>query len=168
MRSRTQATRKHWNRKTSGDQLPSFLIEALALRIFTGTGDFAASRMVQKFFNEAKVAILSPTTSPAVPDGHVDGDMTWEERDAHAERLSKASNSADAAIAAEEAGDESAAQDIWHNLFGDPFPAPDKDDRKAEIAEALRVGTAGVGGGTIIGGAGRAVVPGRAFGAEER
>jgi hypothetical protein len=82
--------------------------------------------------------------------------------------LSKASDSADDAIAAEEAGDESAAEEIWYTLFGDPFPEPDKDERKAKVAEALRAGTAGVGGGTIIGGAGRAVVPGRAYGGEGR
>lgn len=159
---------KHWNRKTSGDPLRSFLIEALGLRIFTGEGDRSASKMVQKFFNEAKDAIRTPTTSPAVPDGFVDGDMSESERDAHAKRLSKASDAADEAIASEEAGDESAAQETWYGLFGDPFPEADKAERKAKIGEALRAGTGGVGGGTIIGGAGRAVVPGRSYGGEER
>jgi hypothetical protein len=93
--------------------------------------------------------------------------MTAAERQAHADRLGKASDTANEAIAAEEAGDESAAQEIWYGLFGDPFPKPDKDERKAKIAEALRAGTAGVGVGTIIGGGGRPVVPGRSFGVEE-
>lgn len=159
---------KHWNRNASGDPLKSFLIEVLALRIFNDDGDLPASQMVQRFFNEAKDAVLTPTSSPAVPDGYVDGDLTWQERDAHAKRLAKASDSADQAIAAEEAGDESAAQEIWCRLFGEPFPEPDKDERKAKVAEALKAGQAGVAGGTIIGGAGRAVVPGRAFGGEER
>jgi hypothetical protein len=113
--------------------------------------------MAQKFFNEAKTAILTPTKSPAVPDGYVDGDLTAAEREAHADRLAKASKKANAAIDAEEAGDESAAQEIWYDLFGDPFPKPDKDDRKAKIAEALRTVTAGVGG----------VVQGRSFGVED-
>ena len=129
-------------------------------------GDESASKMVQTFFNEAKDAISTPTPSPAVPDGFVDGDMTEAERDAHASRLAKASRKADDAIAAEEAGDESAAQEIWYGLFGDPFPKPDKDDRKAKIADAINAGTAGIGGGTIIGGAGRQVVPGRSFGGD--
>ena len=159
---------KHWNRNTSGDALKSFLVEALALRIFTGQGDFSASRMVQKFFNEAKAAILTPTRSPAVPDGYVDDDLSSQQRDALAKRLAKASDQADEAMAAEEAGDESAAQEVWYKLFGAPFPEPDKEDRKAKVAEALRTGKAGVAGGTIIGGAGRAVVPGRAFGGQER
>jgi hypothetical protein len=158
---------KHWNRNAEGDPLRSFLVEALALRIFTGEGDISAAKMAQKFFNEAKTAILTPTKSPAVPDGYVDGDMTAAEREAHADRLAKASKKADTAIDAEEAGDESAAQEIWYDLFGDPFPKPDKDDRKAKIAEALRTVTAGVGGGTIIGGGGRPVVPGRSFGVED-
>ena len=158
---------KHWNRNAEGDPLRSFLVEALALRIFTGEGDISAAKMVQKFFNESKKAVLTPTKSPAVPDGSVDGDMTDDEREAHADRLTKASKKADDAVAAEDAGDESAAQEIWYDLFGDPFPKPDKDDRKAKIAEALRAGTAGVGGGTIISGGGRAVVPGRSFGVED-
>ncbi len=159
---------KHWNRNATGDPLRSFLIEALALRIFTGGGDLTAAQMAQKFFNEAKDAICTPTRSPAVPDGHVDGDMTEAEREAHSKRLSKASDTADDAIAAEEAGDESAAQEIWYDLFGDPFPKPDKDERKAKIADALRAGTAGVGGGTIITGGGRPVVPGRSYGVDQR
>ena len=159
---------KHWNRKTAGDPLPSFLIEALALRIFTGSGDLSASEMAQKCFNEAKDAICTPTTSPAVPDGYVDGDMTDAERDGHSKRLAKASGTADDATAAEAADDESGAQEIWCGLFGDPFPKPDKDERKAKIADAIRAGTAGVGGGTILGGAGRQVVPGRSYGGEER
>jgi Second Messenger Oligonucleotide or Dinucleotide Synthetase domain len=158
---------KHWNRKTDGDALRSFLVEALALRIFSREGDLPAAKMIQKFFNEAKTAVLTPTTSPAVPDGYVDGDMTDAERQAHADRLTKASKKADEAIAAEDAGDESAAQEIWYELFGDPFPEPDKDERKAQIAAALRAGTAGVGGGTIISGGGRPVVPGRAFGVKK-
>lgn len=157
---------KHWNRNADGDPVPSFLVEALALRIFTGSGDESASKMVQTFFNEAKDAICTPTPSPAVPDGFVDGDMTEAKRDAHASRLAKAGRTADDAIAAEEAGDESAAQEIWYGLFGDPFPKPDKDDRKAKIADAIKAGTAGIGGGTIIGGAGRQVVPGRSFGGD--
>jgi hypothetical protein len=157
---------KHWNRETDGEALPSFLVEALALRIFSGQGDISAARMARKFFNEAKVAVLTPTTSPAVPDGYVDGEMTEDERKAHADRLLKASRKADDAIAAEESGDESAAQEIWYSLFGDPFPKPDNDERKARIAQALRAGTAGVGGGTIIGGGGRPVVLGRSFGVE--
>jgi SMODS domain-containing protein len=158
---------KHWNRNTDGDSLRSFLVEALGLRIFTGDGDLSAAKMIQRFFNEAKSAVLTPTMSPAVPDGYVDGDMTDAERQEHADRLSKASDKADEAIAAEDAGDASAAQEIWYALFGDPFPEPEKDDRKAKIADALRAGIAGVGGGTIIKGGGRPVVPGRSFGVEQ-
>jgi hypothetical protein len=157
---------KHWNRKASGDGLPSFLIEALALRIFTGEGDLSAAARAQKFFNEAMDAICTPTTSPAVPGGFVDGDMTEAERDAHSSRLRRASRSADDAIAAEEAGDGSGAQEVWYGLFGDPFPKPDRDDRKAKVADAIRAGNAGVGGGTFISGAGRPVVPGRSFGGD--
>jgi hypothetical protein len=155
---------KHWNRNADGDPLPSFLVEALALRVFPGSGDMSASRMVQRYFNRAKDAIATPTTSPAVPDGYVDGDMTEDERQAHSNRLSRASRSADDAVDAQDAGDESAAQDIWYQVFGDPFPAPDAGQRKERIAEAMRSGTAGIGGGTIIGGAGRQVVPGRSYG----
>jgi hypothetical protein len=157
---------KHWNRNADGDPLRSFLVEALALRIFTGEGDISAAKMTQKFFYEAKRAILTPTTSPAVPDGFVDGDMPGQERRAHADRLTKASDKAKEAISAEESGDDLAAQEIWYGLFGDPFPKPDKDERKAKIADALRAGTAGVGGGTIISGGGRAVVPGRSYGVD--
>lgn len=159
---------KHWNRNAAGGPLPSFLVEALALRVFTDSGDLSASQMVRRFFNETKDAICTPTTSPAVPNGYVDGDMTDAERETHAKRLAKASGTADDAIAAEDAGDESSAQEIWYGLFGDPFPKPDKDERKAKIAEAIKAGTAGVGGGTIIGDAGRQVVPGRSYGGEER
>jgi hypothetical protein len=157
---------KHWNRSAAGAPLPSFLVEALALRIFTGSGEVSASTMVQRFFNESKDAISSPTKSPAVSDGFVDNDLTAAQRDAHSIRLRRASLAADAAIAAEKAGDESGAEAIWYGLFGDPFPTPDNDDRKAKMAEAIRTGTAGVAGGTIIGGAGRAVVPGRSYGGE--
>ena len=156
---------KHWNRNADGAPLRSFLIEALAVRIFSGEGEISAARMIQRFFNEAKDSILTPTESPAVPDGYVDGDMTETERQRHSNRLTKASDKADEAIAAEDAGDDSAAQEIWHALLGDPFPEPDKDERKAKVAAALRAGTAGVGGGTIISGGGRVVVPGRSYGA---
>jgi hypothetical protein len=157
---------KHWNRNAEGEPLKSFLVEALALRIFTESGDLSAAQMVQKFFNEAQTAILTATTSPAVPDGQVDGDMTNNERIEHSSRLGKASKTADDAIAAE-GTDESAAQEIWYGLFGDPFPRPDKNERKSKMAEALRAGTAGMGGGTIIAGGGRPTVPGRSFGVDE-
>jgi hypothetical protein len=157
---------KHWNRNAEGDALQSFLIEALALRIFTGSGDLTAAEMVHRFFDEAQTAILTPTDNPAVPDGHVDGGMTTNERVAHYTRIGKASQTADEAIEAATT-DESAAQEIWYGLFGDPFPKPDKDERKATVASALRSGAAGVGGGTIISGGGRPVVPGRSFGGNE-
>ena len=157
---------KHWNRNASGESLKSFHVEALALRIFAGSGDLPAAEMIQRFFNNARNSILTPTSSPAVPDGFVDGDMTWGERLAHSSRLEKASKTADDAIETAKT-DEDAAQDIWYGLFGDPYPEPDKDVRKASIAAAIRSGTAGIAGGTIVSGGGRAVVPGRAFGAEE-
>jgi hypothetical protein len=157
---------KHWNRNTSGDHLKSFLVEALALRIFTGSGDLSAAEMVQRLFNEAHTKILTATSSPAVPDGYVDGDMTWDERVAHSTRIEKASKKADQAIEAAKT-DESAAQDIWYGLFGDPYPKPDKDAQMAAIASAIKSGTAGIAGGTIVSGGGRPVVPGRAFGDEE-
>ncbi len=157
---------KHWNRNAPGDPLPSFLVEALVLRIFTGWGDLAPAEMVQKFFNDAKDAILTATTNPAVPDGYVDGDMSLTERLDHSSRLTKASQTADDAIDAAET-DEDAAQDIWYGLFGDPFPKPDTDARKAKIADALRSGTAGMGGSTIITGGGRPAVPGRSYGGGE-
>ncbi len=158
---------KHWNRNAEGDPIQSFLVEALALRIFTGSGDLSAAKMVQKFFNEAQPAILTPTTNPAVPNGSVDGDMPLDERLDHSSRLAKASRTADDAVSAE-ATDESAAQEIWYGLFGSPFPEPDKDERKSRIADALRSGTAGVGGGTIISGSGRPAVSGRSFGGDEK
>ena len=123
--------------------------------------------MIQRFFNEAYVAVCTPTTSPAVPGGYVDGDMTDSERHAHSARLSKGSRTADDAIGAEEAGDESAAQEIWYGLFGDPFPKPDEDERKAKVADAIRKNAARISSGTIVGGAGRAVVPGRSYGADQ-
>jgi hypothetical protein len=157
---------KHWNRNTEGEPLQSFLVEALALRIFSGSGELSAAEMVQKFFSEAQNDILSPTASPAVPNGYVDDGLTWAERAAHSTRFGTASRTADEAIDAAET-DESAAQEIWQGLFGDPFPEPDKGERKAAIAAALRSGVAGVGGGTIISGGGRAVVPGRSFGGSQ-
>jgi Second Messenger Oligonucleotide or Dinucleotide Synthetase domain len=157
---------KHWNRNNPGEPLESFLVEALTLRIFTGSGDVTPAEMIQKFFAEAKNAILTATVNPAVPEGFVDGGMGWNEREAHSDRLTRASRVADEAIEAAKS-DEGAAQDIWYRLFGDPFPKPDPADRKATIAEALRTASAGVGGGTIITRGGRPTVPGRSFGAEE-
>jgi hypothetical protein len=154
---------KHWNRTTSGEALKSFHVEALALRVFVGAGDLPAPEMVQRFFQDAKAMILTPTSSPAVPDGFVDGGMPPEERSAHAARLSKASKAADDAIAAATT-DEAAAEDIWHGLFGDPFPKPDEAARKAAIAEALKAGTAGIASATFVVGGGRPIAPTRSFG----
>ena len=154
---------KHWNRNASGDGLKSFLVEALALRIFTGSGDRSAAEMIQKFFAEAKSAILTPTTNPAVPDGVVDGDLTGDERASHSDRLAKASKAADDAVSVAKT-DEDAAEDIWHGLFGDPFPKPVRDDAKEAIAKALRAGTAGAAGGTLLPGGGRPIIPARSFG----
>lgn len=74
---------------------------------------------------------------------------------------------AGAARAAIDAETVAESVERWHDLFGDEFPEPDKDERKAEIADALRAGTATISGGTITSGGGRPLVPGRAFGAEE-
>jgi SMODS domain-containing protein len=87
---------KHWNRSASGKALPSFLVEALVMRIFTASGDEGYSAMTKRFFVAAKDAILTPTSSPAVPDGYVDGHMNWSEREAHSDRLRKASRIAPA------------------------------------------------------------------------
>lgn len=159
---------KHWNRNASGEPLQSFLVEALALRLFTGSGDVDRAAMVTKFFDEAKTAILSPTSSPAVPVGYVDGTLTAEERDAHATRLEKASDrAAEASVAADE-GDEGAAEEIWYKLFGDPFPKPDQEARKASMAAAVKGGASGILGNTITSvPSARPIVRGTDFGAEE-
>jgi hypothetical protein len=74
---------------------------------------------------------------------------------------------AGAARAAIDAETVAESVERWQDLFGDEFPEPDKDERKGEIADALRAGTATISGGTITSGGGRPLVPGRAFGAEE-
>ena len=156
---------KHWNRTTTGDGLKSFHVEALVLKVFAGAGDISDAEMVAKFFRDASTSILTLTANPAVPDGYVDEGMTKEERQAHATRLGKASAKAQAAITAAKT-DEAAAEDIWYSLFGDPFPKPDADARKASIAESLRTGTGGLAGGTIVSGGGRPPVPARSYGSD--
>lgn len=55
---------------------------------------------------------------------------------------------------------------LWRELLGPEFPEPERDERKAAVAQALRSGSAGMAGGTIVSGGGRALVPGRSFGVE--
>ncbi|MBF6603994.1 MAG: nucleotidyltransferase [Chloroflexi bacterium] len=55
---------------------------------------------------------------------------------------------------------------LWHDLFGEEFPKPPRDEFKESVAAALRRGPAGITGGAIVSGGGRPIVPGRSFGAD--
>jgi hypothetical protein len=56
---------------------------------------------------------------------------------------------------------------LWRDLLGSEFPQPPKEDLKQSVAAALRSGSAGIAGGTIVSGGGRPIVPGRSFGGHE-
>lgn len=57
---------------------------------------------------------------------------------------------------------------LWRDLLGPEFPQPPKDALKASIAAALRSGSAGIAGGTIVSSGGRPIVSGRSFGVGHR
>ena len=158
---------KSWNRRR-GKVLNSFHLEALVLRILEERGDLEYAPLMERLFGDMAVAVLTPTTNPAVPDGYVDGELSDEERGAIADELQSAADAASEAIAA--ADDEIRAQQLWHDLFGDPYPAPDDDDRKEAVAAAIRTGSAkiGVGGAVVTGSAlGRVPLPTRSFGDDD-
>lgn len=160
---------KHWNeREADEDQrLPSFLVEAIALHAFDGTGSLEQPEMVHRFFDRAANKIKTPTTSPAVPDGVVDPDLGDERREDLSARLRRAATDSDEALRIEE-DDPGGAHDIWYQLFGDPFPKPDRDARAADVAALLRKSPTGsIAGGTITTSiTGRNTVPGRSYGEE--
>lgn len=159
---------KHWNgRESDRDrQIPSFLVEAIALHAFTSSGSLNPQEMAHRYFDRAAEKIRTPTTSSAVPGGYVDADMEDDRREALSRRLRRAATDAKEALDVEE-NDPDGAQDIWYRIFGDPFPKPDADKRAADAAAFLRRNPAGsVAGGTITTGVGRATVPGRAYGEE--
>jgi hypothetical protein len=159
---------KHWNRREEDRdrQMPSFLIEAIALHAFDDSGSLSPPEMAHRYFDRAAEEIKTPTTSPAVPDGFVDADMEDSRRDVLSRRLRRAATDAQEALDIE-ADDPDGAHEIWYRIFGDPFPKPNTESRAAEAAEALRRGGAGVAGGTVtIAPSGRSTVPGRAYGEE--
>jgi hypothetical protein len=157
---------KHWNnRETDRDRkLPSFLVEAIALHAFKGSESLSPQKMAHRYFDRAAEKIKTPTTSSAVPGGYVDADMEQSKRDELSKRLRRAATRAQEALDIEE-DDPDAAQEIWYEIFGDPFPKPDTESRAAQAAAALRSGWAGIAGGTVtIAPSGRSTVPGRAYG----
>lgn len=56
---------------------------------------------------------------------------------------------------------------LWRDLLGPEFPQPPKDELKESVAAALRSGSAGIAGGSIVSGGGRPIVPGRSFGGHD-
>lgn len=157
---------KHWNGREADEdrQLPSFLIEAIALHAFSGSGSVSAQEMAHRYFDRAAKKVETPTTSPAVPDGYVDPDMEQARRDKLSNRLRRATNDATEALRIE-GDDPDGAHEIWYRIFGDPFPKPDTKARAATAAAALRSGVGGIAGGTVtISPSGRTTVPGRAYG----
>ncbi|HXG39308.1 MAG TPA: hypothetical protein VNJ28_00060 [Candidatus Limnocylindrales bacterium] len=160
---------KHWNRCEPNEErrLPSFLVEAIALHAFSGSGSLDTPEMVHRYFDFAAEKIKTPTTSPAVPNGFVDGDMEDSRRQDLSQRLRRAATHAQEALDIEP-DDDAGAHEIWYRLFADPFPKPDAEARKAELAAHLRANpAASIAGGTITTAThGRSSVPGRAYGQE--
>lgn len=156
---------KSWNRN-EGEVLKSFHLEALVLRVLASKGDLKYPELIEALFKAMADAVLTPTTNPAVPDGYVDDELTNDERRAIRRKLNAAADAASKAVQAR-GDDEIRAQQLWHDLFGDPFPAPSDDDRKQALAEAIRTRTAKVGtAGVLISGTapGRVPIPTRSFG----
>jgi hypothetical protein len=156
---------KHWNNRESDRdrQIPSFLIEAIGLHEFGGSGSLSPQEMAHRYFDRAAEKIKTPTKNPAVPNGYVDPDMEQSRRDDLSQRLRRAATDAKEALDIE-ADDPDGAHDIWYSIFGDPFPKPDADKRAADLAAHLRKTPAGVAGGTITtSDIGRQTVPGRAY-----
>jgi hypothetical protein len=56
---------------------------------------------------------------------------------------------------------------LWRDLLGPEFPEPPKDELKESVAAALRSGSAGIVGGSIVSAGGRPIVPGRSFGGHD-
>jgi hypothetical protein len=160
---------KHWNnREPDGDrQIPSFLIEAIALHEFGGSGSLSPQAMAHRYFDRAAEKIKTPTPSPAVPNGHVDPDMEESRRADLSQRLRRAATRAKEALDIED-DDPDGAHEIWYEIFGDPFPKPDSAKRAADLAAHLRKTPAGsvAGGTTTTSEIGRQTVPGRAYGEE--
>jgi hypothetical protein len=158
---------KHWNGREANEdrQLPSFLVEAIALHAFTGSGSLDTPEMVHRYFDYAADKIKTPTTSPAVPDGYVDPDMEDSRRQELSRRLRRAATDAKEALDIEP-DDDAGAHEVWYRLFGDPFAKPNADARAKEAAALLRTGQAAtIAGGTITTSmSGRSTVSGRAFG----
>lgn len=160
---------KHWNnRETDRErQIASFLIEAIALHEFGGSGSLSPQAMAHRYFDRAAEKIKTPTTSPAVPNGYVDGDMEQPQREELSQRLRRAATRAQEALDIED-DDPDGAHEIWYEIFGDPFPKPDSAKRADDLAAHLRKTPAGsVAGATITtSDSGRQTVPGRAYGEE--
>lgn len=83
---------KHWNRREEdrGRQMPSLLVEAIALQAFDDSGSLSQQEMAHRYFDRAAEEIKTPTTSPAVPDGFVNADVEKSRRDVLSRRLRRA------------------------------------------------------------------------------
>jgi hypothetical protein len=78
---------------------------------------------IARFLAHAKNAVRGQVLEPAGEDD-VTAKWTDDQRDVAARTYAEASAKANEALRLEEAGDVDTALRVWHDLFGDAFPAP--------------------------------------------
>jgi len=107
---------KSWRREKA-DELKSFHLEMIALKILgTGIIDSFSSGLA-KFFAESGTALNKKIEDPANPDNYVDGDLKEGGRNDLIELVNQESKVAEAALKWEKKGDEDKAVSDWKKIF---------------------------------------------------
>lgn len=116
---------KYWNRRGIMPTIPPYLLETMILAHYDGL--FATcSQFPHLAFRSILSAIESAVMRPAYDPKRIQGDLntlSFEERLGIVARIKKDADAADAAVAAEQAGDHSKAIGLWQSVFGPAFPS---------------------------------------------
>jgi len=134
---------KLWNDR-EGQLMKSLVIEVLALHHLPA--DETRPRALQRFFQAATNAVLSPVCDPAGLCGEIQPDLDRQQARA---LLDGAASSAWKAVNAQDQGETDRAGCLWREVFGDVFPEPEGGCQQGE-AES---GSAGffIGTGAVAG-----------------
>ncbi|HLA81053.1 MAG TPA: nucleotidyltransferase, partial [Thermoleophilia bacterium] len=131
---------KQWMRHTLSDDIPGFVGECIAYAVITKA--LSHARACTRVFSEGADLVANGDVAVPESDENVLDRLTEGQITALHDALIDARDRALEAAGLAGAGDDAGAIDLWHQVFGDPFPEAQKQTVEETFSKLV-----GIGGG---------------------
>jgi hypothetical protein len=114
---------KYWNQRPVAPALPSYYLETLAQKVFSGLPPISSVRVgVERFFNNVNLHLWRPCPDPKGLGPALDADISNETKSKVADAMIEAGKNASLALLREQQNENAKAIFWWRKVFGERFP----------------------------------------------